>query len=292
MLAERCDWPAEHQRVLLEAALRHLVLSRAALARGRRGAAARHRPDAGAGRAGASPLANVLRTIPSLALLVVMLPLLGTGFLPAVVALTLYGLPAILLNTYTGLREVDPDIVEAARGQGLSDRQIMRRIEIPLALPVIFAGIRTAAVQIVSAATLAAFIGGGGLGELITAGMGTFDFPSSSSARSPSPRSRSRRSSSSRGLERRHRRCGGRHDPPGGGHARRFPGAARPAVDRLDLDVPTGTTCVLIGPSGCGKTTTMRMVNRLIEPTTGRILVEGEDVSGRPGPTAPRASAT
>ena len=120
---------------------------------------------------------NVLRTIPSLALLVIMLPFLGTGFVPAVVALTLYGLPAILINTYTGLREVDRDIVEAARGQGMTDAGIMRRIEVPLALPVIFAGVRTAAVQIVSAATLAAFIGGGGLGELITAGMGVLDMP-------------------------------------------------------------------------------------------------------------------
>jgi osmoprotectant transport system permease protein len=122
-------------------------------------------------------LVNILRTVPSLALLVIMLPLLGTGFQPSAVALTLYGLPALLMNTYTGLTEVDPDIVEAARGQGLSDAQVMARIEIPLALPVIFAGLRTAAVQIVSAATLAAFIGGGGLGELITAGMANFNFP-------------------------------------------------------------------------------------------------------------------
>jgi osmoprotectant transport system permease protein len=121
--------------------------------------------------------ANVLRTIPSLALLVLMLPLVGTGYLPAMIALTLYGVPAILLNTYAGVRSVDPDVVDAARGQGLSDRQIVRRIEVPLALPVVFAGIRTAAVQIVAAATLAAFVGGGGLGELITAGMGTLDFP-------------------------------------------------------------------------------------------------------------------
>lgn len=122
-------------------------------------------------------LVNILRTVPSLALLVIMLPLLGTGFQPSAVALTLYGLPALLMNTYTGLTEVDPDIVEAARGQGLSDAQVMTRIEVPLALPVIFAGLRTAAVQIVSAATLAAFIGGGGLGELITAGMANFNFP-------------------------------------------------------------------------------------------------------------------
>nr|WP_281411545.1 ABC transporter permease [Enterovirga sp. DB1703] len=119
--------------------------------------------------------ANTLRTVPSLALLVIMLPILGTGFLPSVVALTLYGLPAVLLNTIVGLREVDADVVEAARGQGLSEAQILRDVTIPLALPVILAGIRTAAVQIVSAATLAVFIGGGGLGELISSGLALMD---------------------------------------------------------------------------------------------------------------------
>ena len=64
------------------------------------------------------------------------------------------------------------------------------------------------------------------------------------------------------------------------GVTKRYPGVSRPAVDHLDLDIPEGTICVLIGPSGCGKTTTMRMVNRLIEPTAGRILVAGEDVTG------------
>lgn len=120
---------------------------------------------------------NALRTIPSLALLVVMLPLLGTGMAPSVVALVLYGLPAVLLNTLTGLAGVDRDVVEAARGQGLSERQMLVRVTLPLASPVIVAGIRTAAVQIVSAATLAVFIGGGGLGELISAGMGLLEIP-------------------------------------------------------------------------------------------------------------------
>ena len=122
-------------------------------------------------------LVNTLRTIPSLALLVLMLPLLGTGFAPSVVALALYGLPAVLLNTLAGFGTVDPAVVEAARGQGLSERQILGRIELPLASPVILAGIRTGAVQIVSAATLAVFIGGGGLGELISSGMGLLDMP-------------------------------------------------------------------------------------------------------------------
>jgi osmoprotectant transport system permease protein len=170
-------WLADHPGAFETAASRHLSLSVTALI---------------AAMALALPLAlvlvrwhrvaesviaavNVLRTIPSLALLAAILPLLGTGFLPSVIALTLYGLPAILINTHTALREVDPDVVEAGLGQGMTARQVMRRIRVPLALPVIFAGIRTAAVQIVSAATLAAFIGGGGLGDLITAGMGTLN---------------------------------------------------------------------------------------------------------------------
>jgi osmoprotectant transport system permease protein len=172
-------WIGEHPTVFWRATGQHLALSGAALLAALLVALPAaivllRRPGASGA---AVALANVLRTIPSLALLVVMLPSLGTGFPPAVVALTLYGIPTILINALAGLRGIDPDIIEAARGQGLSPGQITRRIEIPLALPVIFAGIRTAAVQIVSAATLAAFIGGGGLGELITAGMGTFDIP-------------------------------------------------------------------------------------------------------------------
>ena len=172
-------WVLEHQRTFLVAARDHLMLSAAALAivmgLGLPAALAL----AGLPRlaAGIVALANVLRTIPSLALLVLMLPLLGTGFLPAVAALALYGFPALLINALAGLTGTDPDVVDAARGQGLSGAQVLARVRVPLALPVVFAGLRTAAVQIVSAATLAAFVGGGGLGELITAGMGTLDFP-------------------------------------------------------------------------------------------------------------------
>src|SRR5689334_11146595 len=172
-------WIGAHPKEFSQAANQHLALSVTALVAAIAFALPLALAIARSQRAANAAIAtvNVLRTIPSLALLVIMLPFLGTGFLPAVVALTLYGLPAILINTYTGLRDVDPDIGEAARGQGMTGGQILRRIEIPLALPLIFAGIRTAAVQIVSAATLAAFIGGGGLGELITAGMGVLDMP-------------------------------------------------------------------------------------------------------------------
>ena len=177
MQSDVLAWLADNRQAFETAASRHLTLSATALVAALALALplglvlVRWNRLAGAVIAAV----NVLRTIPSLALLVAFLPLIGTGFLPAVIALTLYGLPAILINAYTALREVDPDVVEAGLGQGMTDRQVMRRIRLPLALPVIFAGIRTAAVQIVSAATLAAFIGGGGLGELITAGMGTLN---------------------------------------------------------------------------------------------------------------------
>ncbi len=113
---------------------------------------------------------NIGRAVPSLAILALVFPLLGFGFTPSLVALTLLAIPPILINASTGLRQVSPQIIDAARGMGLSGRQILGRIQLPIALPVIFAGVRTAAVQVVASATLATFVGGGGLGELIVLG--------------------------------------------------------------------------------------------------------------------------
>ncbi|HEX6795720.1 MAG TPA: ABC transporter permease [Casimicrobiaceae bacterium] len=121
--------------------------------------------------------ANIGRTLPSLAVLALVMPLLGTGFAPSLFALSLLALPPILLNTIAGVRGIDPEIVDAARGMGMSPRGVLRRIEWPLALPVIFAGLRTAAIQVVSGAVLAAFIGGGGLGDFITAGIAMMAVP-------------------------------------------------------------------------------------------------------------------
>ena len=114
---------------------------------------------------------NIGRAVPSLAILALALPLLGFGFLPALIALTVLAIPPVLINASTGLREVGEDIISAARGMGLSGGQILARIQLPIAAPVIFAGIRTAAVQVVASATLATFIGGGGLGNLIVEGL-------------------------------------------------------------------------------------------------------------------------
>jgi osmoprotectant transport system permease protein len=105
------------------------------------------------------------------------MPVLGTGFVPSLLALTLLALPPIVQNTLAGLRSVEADIVDAARGMGMTAREILRRVELPIALPAIFAGLRTAAVQVVSGAVLAAFIGGGGLGDFITAGIAMMALP-------------------------------------------------------------------------------------------------------------------
>ncbi len=118
-------------------------------------------------------LANIFQTIPSLALLALMIPLgLGIGKKPALVALFLYALLPILRNTYIGIRNVDESVREAAKGMGMTYFQILYMIELPIALSVIMGGIRTATVIIIGTATLAAMIGGGGLGSFIVTGLG------------------------------------------------------------------------------------------------------------------------
>ncbi|MCB8814220.1 ABC transporter permease [Desulfosporosinus shakirovi] len=113
----------------------------------------------------------VAQTIPSLALLGLMIPLIGIGFFPAIVALTIYGLLPIIRNTYTGIVGVNQAAIEAGVGMGMTSSQVLIMVEIPLSLSVIIAGIRTSTVLIVGVATLAALIGAGGLGDLIFRGV-------------------------------------------------------------------------------------------------------------------------
>lgn len=120
-------------------------------------------------------LFGALRLVPSLAVLFLVQPYLGIGTTPALVALTLLAVPPVLIATYAGVRSVDRGVSEAARGMGMTAGQILWRVELPLALPSIIGGVRTAAVEVVSSATLAAFIGGGGLGIFITRGYALFD---------------------------------------------------------------------------------------------------------------------
>jgi osmoprotectant transport system permease protein len=112
-------------------------------------------------------LANVGRALPSLAIIAIGLAFLGIGFANVVVALVVLAVPPILTNAYVAVDEVDRDAVEAARGMGMGAAQVIARVELPLALPLLFAGVRTAAVYVVATATLAGIAGGGGLGDII-----------------------------------------------------------------------------------------------------------------------------
>ena len=201
--------------------------------------------------------ANIGRTLPSLAVLAIAMPILGTGFVPSLFALTLLALPPILINTCTAMRQVEPDVVDAALGMGMTRVQVMRKVELPIAMPVIFAGIRTAAVQVVSGAVLAAYIGGGGW--RLHHGRHCHDGAAAIAGR---------RDSRNAAL---HRRGPAVRVPAESldacrnaramieirGLVKQFSGTARPAVDHLSLSIPEGEVCVLIGPSGCGKTTTI-----------------------------------
>jgi osmoprotectant transport system permease protein len=136
------------------------------------GIAASRRPRLAAAALGT---AGVLQTIPSIALLAFMLPLFGVGALPATVALFLYGLLPILRNTVAGLASVDRMLIEVGLGLGMRRHQVLWHVELPLAAPVILAGIRTSTVINIGTATLAAFIGAGGLGDPIVTGLTVTD---------------------------------------------------------------------------------------------------------------------
>lgn len=117
-------------------------------------------------------LFQTLRIVPSLAILLLLLPIMGTGIRPALVALIILGIPPILMNTISGLQSVSMSLLESAQGVGMSERQIRWKIQFPVAGPLILTGIKTAAIEIIASATLAAKIGAGGLGEIIFIGLG------------------------------------------------------------------------------------------------------------------------
>lgn len=120
--------------------------------------------------------ASILQTIPSLALLAIMVPFFGVGVKPAVVALVIYSLLPILRNTYLGMVAVDKDLLDASKGMGMTNGQIIKKVQIPLAMPVIMSGIRLSAVYLVAWATIASYIGAGGLGDFIFMGLSNFNY--------------------------------------------------------------------------------------------------------------------
>ncbi|MGV9423031.1 ABC transporter permease [Streptomyces sp. NPDC003656] len=133
----------------------------------------------GKGGALAVNISNVGRAVPTFAVLVLLLltPVGKWGEGPTVVALVLFAVPPLLTNAYVGMREVDRGVVQAAKGMGMTGRQVLVRAEVPLALPMILNGVRIAAVQLVATATIAALAGGGGLGRIITAGFNLASTP-------------------------------------------------------------------------------------------------------------------
>jgi osmoprotectant transport system permease protein len=121
-------------------------------------------------------LSGVMRAIPIIAALFIIFSIVKQlGFLPAIIALIILGIPPILINTYTGIRGIDPAAIDAAKGMGMTSWQIATRIQAPLVTPLVAAGIRTSAVQIVATATLATFIGAGGFGDYIVDGITVFN---------------------------------------------------------------------------------------------------------------------
>ncbi|MFH8513593.1 ABC transporter permease [Streptomyces gelaticus] len=133
----------------------------------------------GKGGALAVNLSNVGRAVPVFAVLALFMvsPLRNAGYVPTVIALVLFAVPPLLTNAYVGMAEVDRSVREAARGMGMSGRQLFLRVELPLAYPMIMTGLRSAAVQVVATATIAAMAGQGGLGRIITAGFNTYNTP-------------------------------------------------------------------------------------------------------------------
>lgn len=127
----------------------------------------------GRGAAVAVVLSNLTLAVPVIAMLTLLpLTFLGFGRAPVVIALTVFAIPPLLANAQTGVAQADPEARDAARGMGLSGAQVLRRVEIPLAVPYLATGLRTAAVQVVATAALASFVNGGGLGQIISAGFG------------------------------------------------------------------------------------------------------------------------
>ncbi|MEV7614723.1 ABC transporter permease [Streptomyces sp. NPDC089799] len=133
----------------------------------------------GRGGALAVNISNAGRAVPVFAVLALFMvsPLRNSGYVPTVTALVLFAVPPLLTNAYTGMREVDRSVVEAARGMGMSGGQLFLRVELPLARGLLMTGLRTAAVQVVATATVAAMVGQGGLGRIITAGFNTYNTP-------------------------------------------------------------------------------------------------------------------
>ncbi|KZB79546.1 glycine/betaine ABC transporter permease [Amycolatopsis regifaucium] len=240
-------------------------------------------------------------TVPSIALLGILIGPFGLGLTNVLFALVLYALLPITRNTIVGLRGVDPAVVDAARGMGFGRARLLFRVRLPLAWPVILSGIRVSTQITIGIAAIGAYVKGPGLGNEIFDGLGRFGSVNSLNQvltgtlgimvlallfdlafvvvgkLTTRRRPRARRAAASA-------TSGGAAGMGGETIELRnvcqlYPGRAVPAVENLTMRIPAGEIVVLTGPSGCGKTTTMRMINRLVEPTSGVVTIGGTDVS-------------
>ncbi|MFE6616149.1 ABC transporter permease subunit [Amycolatopsis sp. NPDC057786] len=240
-------------------------------------------------------------TIPSIALLGILIGPFGLGLTNVLCALVLYALLPITRNTIVGLRGVDPAVVDAARGMGFGRARLLFRVRLPLAWPVILSGIRVSTQITIGIAAIGAYVKGPGLGNEIFDGLGRFGSVNSLNQvltgtlgimvlallfdlafvvvgkLTTRRRPRARRAVAPATT--------GETAGMGGETielrdvSKLYPGRAVPAVENLTMRIPAGEIVVLTGPSGCGKTTTMRMINRLVDPTAGVVTIGGTDVS-------------
>lgn len=171
------EYAASHSAELGDALMDHLLLAGVALSISILVCVPLGVITSRSGRRGAVLMGavNGLRVVPSLAVLFLLVPLLGLSTTAAAVALTVLALPPVLTNTDAAFRALEPALIDSARAVGMTPRQRLLRVEFPLALPVILAGVRTAAVEVIASATLAAFVGSGGLGIYITRGFALYD---------------------------------------------------------------------------------------------------------------------
>ncbi len=172
LLQETWNYALEHADELCQATIDHLILVSISLAIGILVCVPLGVWASRSRRAALTIInsVNAVRVIPSLAILFLAVPYLGVGLDTALIALTILAMPPILVNTAVAFRTIDPAIREAAAGMGMTKRQILRQVEFPLALPIILTGIRTASTEVIASATLAAFIGSGGLGLYVQRG--------------------------------------------------------------------------------------------------------------------------
>lgn len=173
MFSEIADYFARNGKEYLNLLLGHLAISVGAVLTAMAiaiplGVLLYRRP---VGRTIAERLFGLLRIVPSLAVLIILIPIMGTGVRPSIVALTILAIPPILINTVQAFLSLPASTVEAAIGMGMDSRQVFFRVKLPLAFPLMYAGIRTAAVEVIASATLASYIGAGGLGDIIFTGL-------------------------------------------------------------------------------------------------------------------------